>query len=764
MNQSRRSRALALFFAVFSPLAALNSSRAGHDDGAGPEKLVALADAVGPSLVRVEYTLRYDKGEAPGSAAAAWERMMLAAVRDEASSEMDFESLIRDERPLVRAGYLLGDGRIVTRDPRIHPRFIASIAVRSGESAVTALPDGYAHGQDALLLKPAAALSNARPLVFDAKAPTPHHAVSYTLRSGAWTMGLGSAPAGLRSPPDGAQRSVPAPAEVLVVDSTGKAVGLSFRGELALDGSWKGSPAEWPVVREAEMAKLVADLEKAAGASLPRVEVRFRSPRSGGGEGNRRYRAFRPDDGDSQSTEWNGSGVLVSPTTVLVLADFKPKLTARIESIVVHADGGAPVTAAFAGTLKDYTGFLATLTPPLSSPARLATGPLSGVRHALLLKAEVAVLGEVRTAYFWRDRIDSFTLGRRGRLFPVASAGRGGSRPWENETNSAQNFLFDLSGALVALPLGHRERVASQERFAMGEISATLLPAAHLAEVLADTRAAIDPENQPLSEEEENRLAWLGVELQPMDPDLARMNKVVDQTGGGRTGATVTYLYPDSPAAGAGIEVGDIILRLHVQGQPKPLEVQLEPGMEGMDQFWQMYDRLPDEYFDQIPQPWGSAETSLTRALTDIGFATPFSVDLFRDGKVITRNMKVTQGPAHYNAARRFKSEPAGLTVRELTYEVRRYFQLNPADPGVILSKIEKGGRASVAGLKPYEIITSVNDTPVALVADFEKAIAGGGEFRLSVKRMTEGRIVKLKISAATEKAQAAEGEGDGAE
>jgi hypothetical protein len=52
-----------------------------------------------------------------------------------------------------------------------------------------------------------------------------------------------------------------------------------------------------------------------------------------------------------------------------------------------------------------------------------------------------------------------------------------------------------------------------------------------------------------------------------------------------------------------------------------------------------------------------------------------------------------------------------------------------------------------VADVKPYEIITHVNDQPVATVADFEKLILNQEELRLSVKRMTRGRVVKIRMT-----------------
>ena len=117
------------------------------------------------------------------------------------------------------------------------------------------------------------------------------------------------------------------------------------------------------------------------------------------------------------------------------------------------------------------------------------------------------------------------------------------------------------------------------------------------------------------------------------------------------------------------------------------------------------------------------------------------------DGKIVSKEFEVVVAPVHYESATRFKAESIGITVKNITYEVRRYLQRKLEEPGVIVSKVETGGRASIAGVKPYEVITHVNDQPVATVKEFEQAIAGGGELRLSIKRMAKGRIVTIKAT-----------------
>jgi serine protease Do len=256
-----------------------------------------------------------------------------------------------------------------------------------------------------------------------------------------------------------------------------------------------------------------------------------------------------------------------------------------------------------------------------------------------------------------------------------------------------------------------------------------------------------DPSNVPVGEAEENKLAWIGAELQPLNQELARANGVSAQTRDGETGALVTYVHPDSPAAKAGLAVGSVLLRLKVPGRPLPLEVRLLDDSYRAQAFpWERLDEVPAQYFDRIPTPWSPLENTFIRALTDLGFGTKYTLEYFADGKAQSKQLVVEAGPAHYDSAPRFKSEPLGVTVRDLTYEVRRYLQRKPDEPGVVVSKVEPGGRAGVAGVRPYELITHVNDQPVSNVKEFESLAAAGGELKLSIKRMAKGRIVTVKL------------------
>jgi serine protease Do len=240
-----------------------------------------------------------------------------------------------------------------------------------------------------------------------------------------------------------------------------------------------------------------------------------------------------------------------------------------------------------------------------------------------------------------------------------------------------------------------------------------------------------------------------------LDQELARINNVSDLTRDGQIGALVSYVYENSPAAAAGVKPGDILLRLHVEGEPRPVDVRVEDyGFGRMGSFpWEQLDQVPEQYFDQIPTPWPPVENTLNRQLTEIGFGKKFAAEFFTAGQVVTKDFQVVQSPPHYNSAAKFKSEDLGLTVRDLTYEIRRYFQRPAEEGGVVVSKVEPGSKAAVSGIKPYEIVTHVNDQPVTAVGDFEKLTAGQDELRLKIKRMTKGRVVKIKMTPATQPA-----------
>ncbi|MFN7139102.1 MAG: PDZ domain-containing protein [Limisphaerales bacterium] len=681
---------------------------------------VKLANALQASLVQVEYTLQHDKGELPNK--SGWGERCAGCGQFHGNG---IEDLVKKEQPLSSGGFVISAKQVVSQDIQTHPRFIKSIRVRQGETLVPAKIAAYATEHNAVILELSESLPTAKPLKFDAQKSGPYFALQYQPLNGQWNVNLTPITAKVVVPEHSAP-FIGLSSAALIVDKSGTPVGASFKDQLPLDNSWRGAPDKnWTLVNAATMDQQLSKLTKAADQSLVRVMLNFRSAKPA--DRNDRFSRFEREENE---TEKNVVGVVIGANKVLILEDLKPKVTARLQRITVFATDGKAIPAKFEASIKDYGALIATTESTVGTAVAFSGANILSCRNQLLLAASVAVKGEKRVAYYTHSRIGSFKFGWRNQVYP------------EIADKDSDTFLFNDKQELVALPIARREK-GSVDRFSRGE-GKVLTAAQYLRDIVENPTSFSDPANVPLTEEEENRLAWLGIELQPMTRELARFNMVSEYTRDGEVGAMVTYVYPDSPAAKAGIEPGYILLRLRTSESPLPLEVQLQENAYQEAFPWDRLDEVQDRFFERIPAPWPAIENAFTRQLTDLGLGTEYTAEFFHDGKIIEKEFTVVAGPEHYNSATRFKTDALGLTVRNITYEVQRYLQRRGDEPGVVISRIEPGSRAAVSGIKPYEIITHINDQPILNVNDFEALVAQPGDLRIAIKRMAKGRIVKI--------------------
>jgi serine protease Do len=312
-----------------------------------------------------------------------------------------------------------------------------------------------------------------------------------------------------------------------------------------------------------------------------------------------------------------------------------------------------------------------------------------------------------------------------------------------------QTLVYNQEGKLLAMPVVRRSKADSSmtDRYGYSDYENTRLTAmSYLTESIASPLEYADLDNVPLSESQQNRAAWLGVILQSLSPDLARLNKVTEVSKNGNVGGIVSFVYPDSPAQRAGIEPGMVLLRIHSASNPRPVNIDVD---EQMSQYsasfpWDRLDEVPAEYMNELPVPWPAAKNEISEILQGIGFGREYTVEAYKDGAKLDLKLTVEECPTYYDSAPRYKSSDTGLTVRNLTFEVKRYMQLTEQDPGVIVSGIEQGSKADVANIKIFEVITHINDKPIMTVDDFRDATEQDGELRFAIKRMSKGRIVNI--------------------
>ena len=194
-----------------------------------------------------------------------------------------------------------------------------------------------------------------------------------------------------------------------------------------------------------------------------------------------------------------------------------------------------------------------------------------------------------------------------------------------------------------------------------------------------------------LREYGETRRGWLGVRIQTVTDDLA------ESLGLDRSrGALVASISADSPAAAAGIEVGDVIVA---------------------------FDGKSVETMRRLPRI--VAETQIDKQVT---------VEVWRDGAVVALPVTVGRldetGTQVASAALPGPEAPVlsevpalGLTLSALTDELRTEFQIQEDVNGVMVVAVDVSGVAAEKGVQPGDIIVEVGQEEVSTPADVETKV-----------------------------------------
>ncbi len=180
---------------------------------------------------------------------------------------------------------------------------------------------------------------------------------------------------------------------------------------------------------------------------------------------------------------------------------------------------------------------------------------------------------------------------------------------------------------------------------------------------------------------------YLGVTIQNVTPEIAQAFGL--SQGGGALVGSVT---PDSPAAHAGIEKGDIILELN--GQP------IHSGSELQ------------------------VRVSQTAPGTDV------RLKIFREGKSREAAVKLGELPEKMSEAAPGETGSQaleGVQVEDLTPELARQLELSPQTHGVVVTAVDPASAAAEAGLSRGDVIQEVNRKPVANQGQFEHALMQAG-------------------------------------
>jgi serine protease Do len=211
---------------------------------------------------------------------------------------------------------------------------------------------------------------------------------------------------------------------------------------------------------------------------------------------------------------------------------------------------------------------------------------------------------------------------------------------------------------------------------------------------------------EQLKETGEVTRGWLGVMIQNVNQELAESFDIEQASG-----ALVSQILPDSPAAKAGIEVGDIIIRYG--------------------------DELVEES-SELPRMIGVTAVGKTVDLLVVRKGEPLQL------KATIARLEVEEEIATIDERR---ADLLNMAVSELSDEQRRILNLDQR--GVLVTEVDDGLAAN-AGIYPYDVILSVNYEDVTGTQQFIELIGGlplGKAVPLLVLREDETIFLPLKLA-----------------
>jgi serine protease Do len=194
---------------------------------------------------------------------------------------------------------------------------------------------------------------------------------------------------------------------------------------------------------------------------------------------------------------------------------------------------------------------------------------------------------------------------------------------------------------------------------------------------------------------------YMGAGVQDITPELARAFKLQNATG-----AAITSIEPGSPAEKGGLRAGDVVTAVNGESVVDSAALRLKISRTAPG--------TPVKLSVQRPE----GATTLTVTLATLPN---------RGGPA--------DGDEETGALRGGASPLQGVSVTELTAEVRQELQLDRGVRGVVVTRVEPNSAAAEAGLRRGDVITQVNRKPVSTVADFENAVGRGGTALLLVNR-----------------------------
>ena len=642
-------------------------------------------------------------------------------------------------KPRRFPAFAVSEDTFLVGDPFVRAKHLGRIEIWFRGDKVPATEVARIEGQDAVVLKAGRAVKGVSPLAFAKGDPSEMETWrwdgdSLTVKS----SGVGTNDMTTVSVSSGRifRRGE---ANSLYVDKDRRPVWIDFGARTEVpDGKFEYvSPAEWTRHPADSFEKSAEAIEKKVAAASVGVLLKLEAEEK---EGRRSYFSFSSDD--SNKNEIDAVGFAVGGR-VIVPCDLGGDKIARLSKAEAAFSDGSSTNLVFAGALAEWNAILFDVPEDFRAklaPLEIAKGSADGFDNSVAWCVTVENENGRVVADARRRRFEGVEF-LRGAVFVPRAAG---GEEWSERR--VRSFVLDADGRIASFALARRfkaERWSSSEK--------ECVTTADLARFVAGE--GVNPEFAPRREEDRNRLVWLGVETVQLTDALARERKAQSFMKEYSRPPYVTEVYAGSPAQASGIKVGDVLLAVR-RGSEAERELESERDYSSRD--WGAFFSSEYAIFGGTDStPWPNVENELNKLLTQFGVGAKVTLVYARDGQRREAAVSLESAPVHYKNAPKSRNRALGLSVRDMTFEVRRFFKFDEKAPGVVIAKVKPGSPAAVAGLKPFELVTEVNGENVVDAKDFASKIKGRQDLVFAVRRLAQTRMVKIHVEPEAEKEKA---------
>ncbi len=185
--------------------------------------------------------------------------------------------------------------------------------------------------------------------------------------------------------------------------------------------------------------------------------------------------------------------------------------------------------------------------------------------------------------------------------------------------------------------------------------------------------------------QDEEQGAWLGVITQPLTDDFAEYWDLPKEGG-----LIVATIVNPSPASECGLKIGDIITNFN--GTP-------------------------------IKAKYESDVTSFTKLVREAGVGNLVKIEILRDKKPMTLTALLQTRPRKSSEAEEFEWEAVGITVREITPDMRIALSIDETVQGVLVYRVKSGSPAQISRIARGFIIQAIGDIPVRSIVEFKNIV-----------------------------------------